>query len=97
MGVEMIGQLMMVMCRVRLLVVTTVMGVGVVRRRGGLMGMRLRVGVVGMGSDLIEIHEWKDQGKTQPQCSQVTFVVRPHVLQNSWDFNSSQLMRRNAA
>ena len=61
------------------------------------MGMRLRVGVVGMRSDLIEIHEWKDQGKTHPQCSQVTFVVRPHILQNSWDFNSSQLMHRNTA
>lgn len=71
-----------------------VMGVGVVRmRRGGMLWLGLRVGVVGVRSDLIEIHDRKDQGKTNPQGARALFAVRSHILQIMWDFRSSQLFR----
>ena len=70
------------------------MGVGVVRmRRGGMLWLGLRVGVVGVRSYLIEIHDRKDQGKTNPQGSRALFSVRLHVLQLKWDFRSSQLFQ----
>ena len=72
------------------------MGVGVVRmRRGGMLWLGLRVGVVGVRSYLTEIHDWKDQGKTNPQGSRTLFAVRPHILQIKWDFYPSQLFQRD--
>ena len=53
--------------------------------------MGLLVGVVGVGSYLIEIHDWKDQSKTNPQGSRALIAVRPHIPQIKWDFHSSQL------
>ena len=68
MGVEMIGQFMMVVHRVRLVAVTAVMGV-MVGRRGFLVGMGLGLVIMNMGSNLSEIHEREDQGNTDPQSS----------------------------
>ena len=74
------------------------MGVGVVRmRRGGVLWLGLLVGVVGVRSNLIEIHDRKDQGKTNPQGSRALFAVRPHILQIKWDFHSSQLFPGDCA
>ena len=70
------------------------MGVGVVRmRRGGMLWLGLRVGFVGVRSYLIEIHDWKDQGKTNPQGPRTLFAVRPHIPQIKWDFHPSQLFQ----
>ena len=74
----MICQLMVVMCRVRLLAVATIMGVAVVRRIGVMMGNRFWMGVVSMGGDLKEIHERKDKYEDHPKCLFIMSVVPPH-------------------
>jgi hypothetical protein len=51
-SVEVICQLMVVMCRVRSLAVATIMGVAVVRRIGVMMGNWFWMGVVNMRGDL---------------------------------------------